>query len=66
MGRVVTPNEAALALEGPFAPPSGVLRVVSLGTELVVARDTRPGCMAAPLERPTLLECPFFVGEREE
>jgi hypothetical protein len=55
---------AALALDGPFATLwSEPLRVVTLGTELVV--DTRggsPGCAAAPVERPRLTD-PFFVGE---
>lgn len=55
MGRAVLMKEAALALDGPPFDPSGAFKVVTLGTELVVALEVRPGCSAAPPARPTLL-----------
>lgn len=64
MGRVVVAKVAALALDDPLAAVcSGVLRVVSLGTEFVVeTRGGRPGWYCAPDVRPRLVE-PFLMGD---
>ena len=58
-------NVAAPALDGRFGEVwSGALRVVTLGTELVVwPLGGKPGWKGAPPARPRLLD-PFLVGDR--
>jgi len=61
MGRVVVLKLVAEALEGPVG--SGVLRVASLGIEVVVVTLAgRPGRYPAPDTRPRLKE-PFLTGD---
>jgi len=66
MGKLVVVNVLALAEADPLVGVwySGVLKVVTVGIELVVViRLGRPGWKCAPAARPRLLE-PFLIGDR--
>ncbi len=64
MGKVVVVKLAAFALDGPLTTCSGALRVVTLGTELVVETlGGSPGWKGAPEARPRLCVPFILVGD---